>query len=118
MSRSRKDGLDIDHIPAQKALELALRHRMADLTDEEVQSFLRRGASIAIPVRVHQNHSETYGGRNTKYRQSKDAEDLRAAVNSNVDAIKRGLLEEGFAEFDIEVARQQLHDINQAQGWY
>lgn len=67
---------------------------------------------------VHQNYSETYGGRNTKARQSKDAADLRTAVNSNVDAIKRGLLEEGFSELDIEAARQQLHDLNRAQGWY
>lgn len=52
MSRSRKDGLDIDHIPAQKALELALKRRIADLGDEEIQHFLRRAASIAIPTRA------------------------------------------------------------------
>jgi len=39
MSRSRKDGLDIDHIPAQKALELALKRRIADLGGEEIQHF-------------------------------------------------------------------------------
>ncbi|AIG05465.1 pyocin killing protein [Pseudomonas fluorescens] len=43
---------------------------------------------------------------------------LRGAVNSNVDSIKRGLLEEGYSDAEIEVAREQLHQLNQQQGWY
>ena len=47
-----------------------------------------------------------------------DASDLRAAVDSNFNAIKRGLLEEGFTEADVEVAREQLHRLSKEQGWY
>ncbi len=71
-----------------------------------------------IPARVHRNHSETHSGRNTKSKRFQDASNLRAAVDSNFNAIKRGLLEEGFSEADIEGAREQLHTFNKEQGWY
>ncbi|WP_338109242.1 S-type pyocin domain-containing protein [Pseudomonas paralactis] len=51
-------------------------------------------------------------------RSIKDASDLSAAVDSNFNAIKRGLLEEGFTEADVEVAREQLHRLSKEQGWY
>ncbi|EKG36550.1 S-type pyocin domain-containing protein [Pseudomonas syringae] len=117
-SRSRRDGLDIDHIPAQKVLEATLQRAFSDMPEEEIQRYLRQAASIAIPARVHQKYSETYGGRNTKAKQAQDAADLRTAVDSNFEAIKRGLLEEGYADADIEAAREQLHNLNQEQGWY
>ncbi len=118
MSRSRKDGLDIDHIPAQKVLEAALIQLDAKMPRQQIADYLKNAPSIAIPTRVHQKYSETYGGRSTKIKQAKDVADLRLAVNSNFDAIKRGLLEEGYSEIEIEVARQQLHQLNQKQGWY
>jgi hypothetical protein len=118
VSRSRRDGLDIDHIPAQKVLEAALLQLDAKMPRQQIADYLKNAPSIAIPTRVHQKHSETYGGRSTKTKEAKDVADLRLAVNSNVDAIKRGLLEEGYSEIEIEVARQQLHQLNQKQGWY
>lgn len=118
-SRSKKDGLDIDHIPAQKALEAALQNAfLDDMPRSEIERYLRQAAGIAIPARVHQKYSETYGGRNTREKQVQDASNLQAAVDSNFDAIKPGLLEEGYAENDIEAARDQLHKLNQEQGWY
>lgn len=53
-----------------------------------------------------------------KAKQRLDASNLKAAVNSNFDAIKRGLLEEGYAEVDIEKAREELHNLHKEQGWY
>lgn len=117
-SRSKKDGLDIDHIPAQKVLEWYMRDNFDGLSEEKIRDYLRSAAGIAIPARVHQKYSETYGGRSTKTKQAQDAADLRTAVDSNFDAIKPGLLEEGYAESDIEAAREQLHQLNQEQGWY
>lgn len=117
-ARSRRDGLDIDHIPAQRVLEATLRDAFTGMTTKEINDALRAAPSIAIPAHVHQKYSETYGGRSTKSKQAQDAADLRAAVDSNFDAIKRGLLEEGFAEADIEAAREQLHTLNKEQGWY
>ncbi|MHC9162462.1 S-type pyocin domain-containing protein [Pseudomonas aeruginosa] len=117
-SRSRKDGLDIDHIPAQKVLEAILLASPARMSEEEIRNALRNAPGIAIPARVHQKYSETYGGRNTKAKQAQDIADLRAAIDNNFAAIKRGLLEEGYAEGDIEVARDQLHQLGQEQGWY
>ena len=117
-SRSRKDGLDIDHIPAQRVLDVTLQSAFPDMTRKEIERYLRQAPSIAIPAHVHQKYSETYGGRSTKAKQAQDAADLRAAVDSNFDAIKRGLLEEGLAESDIEAAREQLHRLSKEQGWY
>ncbi|MEF9673781.1 hypothetical protein QNM99_22865 [Pseudomonas sp. PCH446] len=67
---------------------------------------------------MHQNYSETYGGRNSKSKQLRDAVDLREAVDSNFNTIKRYLLEDGFSNTDLEAARADLHKINQEQGWY
>lgn len=117
-SRSKKDGLDIDHIPAQKALEAALLASPVRVSKREIREAMRNAPGIAIPATVHQKYSETYGGRNTKAKQAQDVADLRAAIDSNFNAIKRGLLEEGYAESDIEAARDQLHQLGQEQGWY
>ncbi len=117
-SRSRRDGLDIDHIPSQRVLEATLYRLDGEMDPREIQDYLQRAPSIAIPARVHQKYSETYGGRNTKAKQVQDSADLLTAVDSNFDAIKPGLLEEGFAEADIEAARDQLHTLIKEQGWY
>lgn len=118
MSRSRKDGLDIDHIPAQKVLEVTLLQWDSKIPRRQVLDYLKNAPGIAIPSGVHRKYSETYGGRSSRVKQNKDAADLRAAINSNVDAIKRGLLEEGYPEAEIEAAREQLHKLSQKQGWY
>ena len=117
-SRSVKDGFDIDHLPSRKVLEAVLHKLDGDMDPREIRDLLGRAPSIAIPARVHQKYSETYGGRSTKAKQAQDAADLRAAVENNFNAIKRGLLEEGFTDADIEAARKQLHTLNQEQGWY
>ena len=117
-SRSRKDGLDIDHIPAQAALKKHILANYPELPPEIIVDYLRKAPSIAIPTRVHQKYSETYGGRNSKAKQTLDAENLRAAVDSNFDAIRQGLLEEGLPETEIEASRAELHKLHQEQGWY
>ncbi|WP_417286429.1 S-type pyocin domain-containing protein [Cobetia marina] len=117
-SRSKKDGLEIDHIPSQKVLEATLQSAFPYMAKKRISDYLRGAPAIAIPARVHKDYSETYAGRNTKAKQAQDAADLRAAIESNFNAIKRGLLEEGYAEADIEAAREQLHKLNQEQGWY
>jgi uncharacterized Zn-binding protein involved in type VI secretion len=116
-SRSKKDGLDIDHIPSQKALESYISS-FDDVRPDMIADYLSAAPSIAIPQKVHQKYSETYGGRNTIAKQVTDAADLRAAVDSNFDAIKPGLLAEGFTDADVEAARTELHALHQEQGWY
>lgn len=113
-----RNGNHLDHMPAQGALATSLRSAIPDIQEKEIRDLMKKGASIAIPARIHQKYSETYGGRNTKEKQRKDAEDLRRAVDSNFDAIKNALVEEGFSERDVEEARAKLHRINEEQGWY
>lgn len=116
--RSVKDGLDIDHIPSRKALEAYIQMNDPDIEYDKIKDFLRRAPSIAIPSSVHQRYSETYGGRNTGAKRRDDTADLQTAVDSNINALMIGLLEFGFAESDIEAAREQLHNLSKEQGWY
>ncbi|HBO4049210.1 S-type pyocin domain-containing protein [Pseudomonas aeruginosa] len=113
-----RNGLHLDHMPSQGAIRRHLEGIAPDLEVEEIEQLLKSVASIAVPARVHQKYSETYGWRNTKVRQAIDSDDLRAAVDSNFNTIKPYLLEEGYSEGDIEVAREQMHQINEEQGWY
>lgn len=113
-----RNGLHVDHMPSQAAIRRYLEDGSTVLMDNEINELLMQVASIAIPARVHQKYSETYGWRNTKVKQLLDAGNLREAVDSNYDAIKPHLIEEGFTEDDLEAARAGMHKINQAQGWY
>lgn len=115
--RSR-DGLHVDHMPSQAAIRRYLEDASPVLMDYEISELLMQVASIAIPAHIHQKYSETYGGRNNKVKQRLDADDLRAAVNSNFDMIRPYMIEEGFTENNLEEARVKIHKINQEQGWY
>lgn len=110
-----RNGLHVDHMPSQAAIRRYIENNVPDATSDEI---LNNVASIAVPARVHQKYSETYGGRNTRQKQLLDAGDLRVAVNSNFDFIKPHLLEEGFSENTLESARAKLHKINEQQGWH
>jgi len=113
-----RNGTHLDHIPSKKALERRLKDDSPDIETVDIKRALRNAASIAIPAWVHQQHSETYGARNTIDKQILDAANLRAAVDSNFDMIKPLLLKEGFSNTDLEAARTTLHELNQEQGWY
>ena len=117
--RSKKDGMDIDHIPSQAALLRAVEEMLGrPLTADEKKDIINSGAGIAISREIHQKCSETYGGRNKLEKQKIDASDLKAAVNSNFDAIKSCLKENGYTEEQLEDAREELHRLNNTNGWY
>ena len=115
---SRKDGLDIDHISSRKALEMFILRRDPKIEAWDLRDHLSKAPSIAIPAEVHRKFSETFGGRNTKDKQYQGSLDSKTGVDSNLDAIKPGLLEYGLLEADIEAARDKLHALNREQGWY
>jgi len=112
-----REGTEVDHMPSQAALKRYLQDR-TELDDEEIKALMKSAGSIAIPARVHKKYSETYGWRNTKTKQQLDAGNLRSAVDSNFDAIKPYMLEEGFSDPEIEEARAKLHKVNEEQRWY
>lgn len=115
--RSVKDGLDIDHIVSRKALELFIRRQHPDTSFRKLTDFVSKAPSIAIPAEVHRRFSETYGGKNTKEKQYEDSLDIKAAVYSNFDAIKPGLVEYGLSESDIDLAREKICELHRKQGW-
>ncbi|MER2470901.1 S-type pyocin domain-containing protein [Photorhabdus laumondii] len=117
--RSRNDGLDIDHIPSQAALrEFLIKTYGEEIQEQDIKNALKEGISIAIPKRVHQKYSETYGGRNTPDKTVKDSMDLKAVVDSNFNAQAPGLREEGYTDEQLDKALGQLHRLNKEKGWY
>lgn len=116
--RSLKDGLDIDHIPSQGALKNYLQDKYPNISPKKLKKILANGVAIAIPQKIHQRYSETYGGKNTAVKKSKDASDLKAAVTSNFEAQRIGLREAGFSDEQLNQAHQDLHHYNRKQGWY
>jgi uncharacterized Zn-binding protein involved in type VI secretion len=113
-----RNGLHIDHMPSQAAIRRHLERYAISFTEKQLKKALNNAASIAIPSYIHQKFSETYGWRNTEKKQTLDADNLRQAADSNFDAIKPYLLDHGFAESDLEMARTQMHKVNENQGWY
>lgn len=113
-----REGMHLDHMPSQAALEHYLVENFPYLEEADRKQAMKNAASIAIPARVHQKYSETFGGRNTKLKQQVDSADLQSAVEQNFYAIKPYMLEEGFAEADLEEARAKMHGINKEMGWY
>ncbi|NHB92852.1 S-type pyocin domain-containing protein [Photorhabdus cinerea] len=116
--RSRNDGMDIDHIPSKAALKTYLIEKYGELDSDMLKNILDNSVCITISRKVHQKYSETYGGRNTPTKRLQDASDLKAAVNSNFDAITPGLKEEGYTDSQLNNARKNLHKLNQEKGWY
>ncbi|MCE1116643.1 MULTISPECIES: S-type pyocin domain-containing protein [Pseudomonas] len=116
--RSINDLMDVDHIVSRRAYQIFLSESEPRLSLREKKELLEKAPSIVIPAEVHRKFSETYGGRNSLAKQLQDASDLRSAVDSNLDALKPGLLEYGFSESQIEHARQQLHEFHVERGMY
>ncbi len=113
-----RNGQQVDHMPSQAAIRRYLEANFRTLTQKQADEYLKKVAGVAIPATVHQKYSETYGGRNTRIKQLCDADDLRAAADSNFDTIKPYMLEQGFTETDLETARRRIHEVNEEQGWY
>lgn len=99
-------------------MEAYIKQNFPEVDRYERADLLKKAPSIAIYSEVHRKFSETYGGRNHASRQLEDAANLRFAVDGNFDAIKAGLLEQGFDQGEIEAARLQLHELHIEQGWY
>lgn len=119
--RRPRNGTHADHMPSQAAIEEYLKSLDPDMDQGLIKSLKKDVASIIIPASVHRKHSETYGGRNNRDGRLKvinDSKDLRRAVDSNFNAIKPYLLDEGFSDFELEQARERMHEINIKYGWY
>lgn len=116
--RSRQKKYEADHIPSRAAVETYLAELYPTASDRDLEKMSDNVASIVIPKEVHQKLSETYGGRNNPEQIIRDAKDLRAAVDRNLNAIKPALKEYGATEEQIEAARARLHKLNSEQGLY
>jgi len=115
--RSRQGIYEADHMPSRAAVEAYILKLDPTLKDAQLKKYSDEVAAIVIPKKVHQKISETYGKRNAA-RIELDSRNLRAAADSNIDAIKPALKERGATEAQIEAARAKIHKLNSDMGLY
>jgi RHS repeat-associated protein len=83
-----KDGLQHDHQPSYASLvERFKLENGREPTVEEAKEIYDKGISVAVPTKLHESSSPTYGGRNTKALQTQDAADPVAAATRDSNAM-------------------------------
>ncbi|TDB54227.1 S-type pyocin domain-containing protein [Photorhabdus khanii] len=113
-----RNGTHADHMPSAAAVKIRLKMLYPDLDGDMLNLLAKNVAAIIIPAEVHQKLSATYGGRNSPAQIEQDAEDLRAAVDRDFNAIKPALKNYGATEEQLEKAKSKIHELNQEQGLY
>ncbi|CFR16642.1 MULTISPECIES: S-type pyocin domain-containing protein [Yersinia] len=127
--RSRQGLYEVDHIPSKEAVRIYLKGTYPNLKDGIIDQMADKVAAVAIPIEVHRQCSETYGGRNSsKFRtqdgelitqKDLDASNLEAAVDANWDANAECLKNDyGFSVEKLEKVRAKLHELNRKTGLY
>ena len=127
--RSRQKLYEIDHFPSQAAVRLYLKSIDSDMLEDDLVAELDKVASVAIPRSVHQECSETYGGRNNSWveldddiklrRKEYDGQDLKAAVERNWEADRRCLKAEyNVSDEKLDKVLAEIHRLNRARGLY
>lgn len=108
------DGkFDRDHVPSKAALQEAARQLIRKLkialSDDQMAALFgdkglisKQGETIAIPKKDHQQHSDTYGRRNSPEKIDNDAKDLGKAADKDLKTIEDA---EG-KEMDDECAKK------------
>lgn len=126
--RSREGLYEVDHIPSKEAVRIYLKGTYPNLKDGIIEEMTNMVAAVAIPVEVHRQCSETYGGRNnSKYKTQDgevipqkvlDASNLEAAVDANWDANAECLKDLGYSNEQLEEVRSEIHRKNRGAGLY
>jgi hypothetical protein len=92
-SKHDNEGVNWDHIPSQKALlERAAEIKGGPLTKAEKSAIVDNAPTIVTPTELHQDHSESFGGRQHQKidgvrRPTRDAQDLQRAAKENTEKI-------------------------------
>jgi hypothetical protein len=116
--RSRQGIYEADNMPSAGAVKAYLKTNYPDLTPEDIELASQNVAAIVIPKDIHQKMSETYGGRNSRAQIDLDSQNLRSAVDRNLNVIKPALKGHGATESKIEAAREKIHNFNREMGLY
>lgn len=127
--RSRQGEYEVDHIPSKAAVKAYLKRKYPFAERKDINRMVDRVASVAIPISVHQQCSETYGGRNNRQPETingekmtkidRDARNLESAVDANWDANAECLKRDhGVSDAEIEEVRARLHELNRNTGLY
>ncbi|MBA8324864.1 S-type pyocin domain-containing protein [Klebsiella pneumoniae] len=127
--RSREGMYEVDHLPSKAAVREYLINKYPEAEKDDIKKLLGKVAVVSIPIDVHRDCSETFGGRNnsrietengeTISKKELDARDLEFAVDSNWNANAKCLKERyGISDEKIEEVRAKLHGLNRRVGLY
>lgn len=116
--RSRLGKYEADHMPSKAAVKVHLKQYYPEMTPEDVELASQDVSALIIPKKIHQQISETYGGRNTSAQIELDSKNLRDALDRNLDTIKPALKQYGATEIQVEAVRLKMHELNRNTGLY
>jgi len=86
-------GFNWDHVPSKAALLKRAEELAGDvLSKDQIKAIIENAPTIAIPDKLHQKHSETFGGRQNQIvdderRIKRDSGNLQRAAKENTDAL-------------------------------
>lgn len=102
-------GLNADHIPSFASLKLAEEQKLGRaLSAIEERNLKNNSLALSIDKVVHQTLSQTYGGRNTVFKQVQDASNPVDAIRNNVNTYRPILQFKGYSDNEIDLAIEKL----------
>lgn len=113
----KKAGFQNDHVPSAGALRTKASKELGiPLTAKQKKMINENGIAIQIPSEIHKNHSETYMYKNTNEKMTFDANNLKDAINNNLNAYKKQLENYGYSNYQINKAFNKLKKLNRENG--
>ena len=111
------DGMQHDHIPSQAALIRAAENAKGRALDpDELNDLVKNAASVELLNALHYA-GRTYGGKNSKAQIAADAADLTQAMENDLAALAKNLLEmRGLSQSKIDSICQEIRDFNKGLG--
>lgn len=111
--KSNGDGLTPDHIPSFAAIRQAREAELGrELNVSEERELRSTTNCIIYGTCTHQQESRTYGGRNTAAQIKQDAQDLGAAQERDLQAIRDALINQGNSPKNVDAAFDRLRELN------
>lgn len=111
------DGMQHDHTPSSAALIRAKENELGRrLTPSERRELTQNGVAVELLDSMHYA-SRTYGGKNTQDQISRDALDLKQAMENDLEVLSQNLREKmGIDQIEIDSILQRVRDLNRERG--
>lgn len=104
-----RDGMQMDHIPSKAARVKHAENVLGrKLTDREKRIIMNEAGAVAVTEEDHRGISRTFGPRNTPEQIAADADDLKGAIDRDLEVYKDRLKADGVSEKELKKALNDL----------